>query len=82
MQSWCDDATKLEQSESVPGSCSIRYGASTEKLDEIGLMCMPCQTVEVVIPGACVANEQDRPPRMRSKRPHIAHTEQQMMMDT
>ena len=37
-----NDATMLEQSESVPGSCNIRYGASTEKLDEIGLMRMPC----------------------------------------
>ena len=82
MRAWCNDATMLEQIESVPGSCNIRYGASTKKLDEIGLMRMPCHAVEVVIPGAHVANEQDPPPRMRSKRLHIAHTEQQMMMDT
>ena len=47
MRALCDEATMLEQSEFVPGSCNIRYGASTEKLDEIGLMRMPCREVEV-----------------------------------
>ena len=32
----------LEQSRFVPGWLHIRYGASTEKLNEIGLMRMPC----------------------------------------
>ena len=32
----------LEQSRFVPGWLHIRHGASTEKLDEIGLMRMPC----------------------------------------
>ena len=31
----------LEQSRFVPGWLHIRHGASTEKLDEIGLMRMP-----------------------------------------
>ena len=80
MRAWCDDATMLEQSESVPGSCNIRYGASTEKLDEIGLMRMPCHAVEVVIPLCAV-----RPPAsVRSRKfdaagEHSTNTEHHMM---
>ena len=76
-----NDATMLEQSEFVPGSCNIRYGASTEKLDEIGLMRMPCREVEcdTYAGGVTVDAVRDR----SSASPATYHnTEQQMMMDT
>lgn len=65
----------LEQSRFVPGWLHIRHEASTERLDEIGLMRMHCHAVEVCYLVPMLRTNRTDPPRMRSKRPHIAHTE-------